>query len=164
MLTAIAPEPFGYSRILRNELGQVTGIVEEKMPRRSSGKSRKSIRESTARKCLCCLNCWAICPTTTPQEYYLTDILDLCRKAGRTVAGIRTEDFDMVMGINSRRQLAQAQKVMNARLLDKLMDEGVTVMDPASTFVEKDVRVGRDSVLYPFTWLEGKRKSGRTVK
>lgn len=161
VLTAIAPEPFGYGRILRNELGQVTGIVEEKD---ATPEQRKIQEINTGIYCaempLLFKLLGHLSNDNAQGEYYLTDILDLCRKAGRTVAGIRTEDFDMVMGINSRRQLAQAQKVMNARLLDKLMDEGVTVMDPASTFVEKDVRVGRDSVLYPFTWLEGETEIG----
>lgn len=66
----------------------------------------------------------------------------------------------MVMGVNSRRQLAEAEAELRERVLGKLMDSGVTVMDPASTFVGEDVKVGNDTVIYPYTWLEGATEIG----
>ena len=66
----------------------------------------------------------------------------------------------MVMGINSRKQLSVAEGVMRQRILDKLMDAGVTIMDPASTFIEASVKIGRDTVIYPYTWLEGTTEIG----
>lgn len=66
----------------------------------------------------------------------------------------------MIMGINSRRQLAEAENIMRQRILNKLMDDGVTIMDPASTFIEKGVEIGQDTVIYPYTWLEGTTKIG----
>lgn len=138
VLTAEAPDPFGYGRILRDDAGQVTGIVEEK----DATPLQRKIREiNTGIYCVelpLLFDLLVNLKNDNAQgEYYLTDILAECLKRGRTVAGIKTGDFDMVMGINSRRQLAVAQQVMNARIVGKLMDEGVTVMDPASTFVEK---------------------------
>ena len=56
---------------------------------------------------------------------------------GKKVGGVATADSDMIMGINSRRQLAEAENIMRQRILNKLMDDGVTIMDPASTFIEK---------------------------
>ena len=146
VLTAEAPDPFGYGRILRDDAGQVTGIVEEK----DATPLQRKIREiNTGIYCVelpLLFDLLVNLKNDNAQgEYYLTDILAECLKRGRTVAGIKTGDFDMVMGINSRRQLAVAQQVMNARIVGKLMDEGVTVMDPASTFVEKGVKAGRDA-------------------
>lgn len=161
VLTALASDPFGYGRILRDDCGQVTGIVEEK----DATPDQRKIREiNTGIYCVempLLFDLLAHLKNNNAQgEYYLTDILAECLNRGGKVSGIRTSDFDMVMGVNSRRQLAAAQKIMNARIVGKLMDEGVTVMDPDSTFVEKGVKVGRDTVLYPFTWLEGSTEIG----
>ena len=79
-------------------------------------------------------------------EEFPVDIVD---------GGVITEDSDMVMGINSRKQMSVAEAVMRNRILDKLMDAGVTIMDPASTFIEASVKIGRDAIIYPYTWLEG---------
>ncbi len=161
VLTATAPDPFGYGRILRDEAGQVTGIVEEK----DATPEQRKIREiNTGIYCVelpLLFELLANLSNDNAQgEYYLTDILSICLTKGRRVAGIKTGDFDMVMGVNSRRQLAEAQRIMNSRIVGRLMDEGVSVMDPATTYVEKGVKVGRDTVLYPCTWLEGDTEIG----
>ena len=93
-------------------------------------------------------------------EYYLTDVLAKLNAMGKKVGGVATADSDMIMGINSRRQLAEAENIMRQRILNKLMDDGVTIMDPASTFIEKGVEIGQDTVIYPYTWLEGTTKIG----
>ena len=67
------------------------------------------------------------------------------------------------MGVNSRRQLAEAEAELRTRVLGALMDSGVTIMDPASTFIGEDVKVGNDTVIYPYTWLEAIRKSALTA-
>lgn len=66
-----------------------------------------------------------------------------------------TADSEMTMGVNSRRHLAQAEAAMRRRILEHWMDEGVTIMDPASTFIEKTVKIAPDTVIYPYTWLQG---------
>ena len=161
VLTADAPNPFGYGRILRDSVGRVTGIVEEK----DASEAQRKIHEiNTGIYCVEMPLLFTLLENLSNDnaqgEYYLTDILAECLKRGRDVCGIKTQDFDMVMGINSRRQLAQAQRVMNERIVGRLMDEGVTIMDPSTTFVEKGVKVGRDTVLYPFTLLEGETEIG----
>ena len=93
-------------------------------------------------------------------EYYLTDVLSKINEMGKFVGGVCTADSDMIMGINCRRQLAEAEAIMRQRILDKLMDQGVTIMDPASTFIEGNVEIGQDTIIYPFTWLEGSTKIG----
>lgn len=161
VLTAFMDNPFGYGRIVRDADGNVQGIVEEK----DADAQQKLIKEiNTGIYCLECPLMFDVLATLTCDnaqgEYYLTDVLTKLNEAGKKVGGVVTEDSDMVMGINSRRQMAEAESVMRVRILNKLMDEGVTIMDPASTFIESSVKIGRDTVIYPFTWLEGKTEIG----
>lgn len=161
VLTAFMDNPFGYGRIVRDADGNVQGIVEEK----DADAQQKLIKEiNTGIYCLECPLMFDVLATLTCDnaqgEYYLTDVLTKLNEAGKKVGGVVTEDSDMVMGINSRRQLAEAESVMRVRILNKLMDAGVTIMDPASTFIESSVKIGRDTVIYPFTWLEGNTEIG----
>lgn len=161
VLTAFMDNPFGYGRIVRDADGNVQCIVEEK----DADAQHKLIKEiNTGIYCLECPLMFDVLATLTCDnaqgEYYLTDVLTKLNEAGKKVGGVVTEDSDMVMGINSRRQLAEAESVMRVRILNKLMDEGVTIMDPASTFIEGSVKIGRDTVIYPFTWLEGNTEIG----
>lgn len=161
VLTAHMDNPFGYGRIVRDAEGNVQGIVEEK----DADAQQKLIKEvNTGIYCLECPLMFEVLSTLTCDnaqgEYYLTDVLTKLNAAGRKVGGVVTEDSDMVMGINSRRQLAEAESVMRERILGKLMDAGVTIMDPGSTFIESSVKIGRDTIIYPFTWLEGTTEIG----
>lgn len=156
VLTAIMDDPFGYGRIVRDAKGNVQGIVEQK----DATEAQKAIKEiNTGIYCLECPLMFDVLATLTCNnaqgEYYLTDVLEKLNAAGKKVGGVVTEDSDMVMGINSRKQMSVAESVMRERILDKLMDSGVTIMDPASTFIEADVKIGRDTIIYPYTWLEG---------
>ncbi|MCQ2373630.1 MAG: bifunctional UDP-N-acetylglucosamine diphosphorylase/glucosamine-1-phosphate N-acetyltransferase GlmU [Phascolarctobacterium sp.] len=156
VLTAIMDNPFGYGRIIRDAEGNVKGIVEQK----DATEEQKAIKEiNTGIYCLECPLMFDVLATLTCNnaqgEYYLTDVLEKLNNAGKKVGGVITEDSDMVMGINSRKQMSVAEAVMRERILDKLMDSGVTIMDPASTFIEASVKIGRDTIIYPYTWLEG---------
>jgi bifunctional UDP-N-acetylglucosamine pyrophosphorylase/glucosamine-1-phosphate N-acetyltransferase len=88
-------------------------------------------------------------------EYYLTDAVEIIRQDGFKVGAYCANDPQEVLGVNSRRELAQAGAVLNQRTLEKLLDSGVTVVDPAHTWVEPAVKVGADSVLWPETYLQG---------
>lgn len=156
VLTAVMDNPFGYGRIVRDAAGNVQGIVEQK----DATEEQKMIKEiNTGIYCLECPLMFEVLATLTCNnaqgEYYLTDVLEKLNAAGKKVGGVVTEDSDMVMGINSRKQMSVAEAVMRERILDKLMDSGVTIMDPASTFIEASVKIGRDTIIYPYTWLEG---------
>ena len=156
VLTAIMDDPFGYGRIIRDADGNVQGIVEQK----DATEEQRTIKEiNTGIYCMECPQMFDVLATLTNDnaqgEYYLTDVLQKLNAAGAKVGGACTADSDMVMGINSRKQLSVAEGVMRQRILDKLMDAGVTIMDPASTFIEASVKIGRDTVIYPYTWLEG---------
>jgi bifunctional UDP-N-acetylglucosamine pyrophosphorylase / glucosamine-1-phosphate N-acetyltransferase len=93
------------------------------------------------------------------REYYLPDVLGLLADKGERI-GVQLVDNGGAVGVNSRGELARAATVMRRRINERLMDEGVTMLDPSQTFVDVGVRVGRDSVLYPQTYLEGDSRVG----
>ena len=161
VLTAFMDDPAGYGRIIRDADGNVLGIVEEK----DAVLEQKAIKEiNTGMYCVEAPLLFEVLATLTCDnvqgEYYLTDVLAKLNAMGKKVGGVATADSDMIMGINSRRQLAEAENIMRQRILNKLMDDGVTIMDTASTFIEKGVEIGQDTVIYPYTWLEGTTKIG----
>jgi bifunctional UDP-N-acetylglucosamine pyrophosphorylase/glucosamine-1-phosphate N-acetyltransferase len=161
VMSAMMEDPFGYGRILRDANGDVAGIVEQK----DASEEQKLIKEiNTGNYCVEAPLLFEVLRTlgnnNAQGEYYLTDVLAKLRAMGKKVGGVVTADSEMIMGVNSRRQLAEAEGVMRRRVLEKLMDEGVTVMDPASTFVEKSVKIAPDTTIYPYTWLQGETVIG----
>lgn len=161
VLTAVLYNPTGYGRILRDDSGNVQGIVEEK----DATDEQKTVKEiNTGIYCVEAPLLFEVLATLTCDnaqgEYYLTDVLAKLKTMGKNVGGVITDDSEMIMGINSRRQLAEAEHIMRRRILERLMDSGVTIMDPASTFIEKNVQVGQDTIIYPYTWLEGETRIG----
>ena len=165
VLTAMPADATGYGRILRDKSGQVLGIVEQK----DATPEQKQIGEiNTGIYCFEAAPLFAALAGLTcnnaQQEYYLTDVLAILAQAGQRVGAVEVADFQETLGINSRLQLAEAEKILRQRKLLELMDSGVTVMDPASTFVDASVSIGEDTVLYPFTWLEGETTIGRNCR
>ncbi len=161
VLTTMLDDPAGYGRVIRGMDGAVEAIVEEK----DADAGQKQICEvNTGIYCvespllftaLARLTC-----NNAQGEYYLTDVLAVLRAAGHKVGGVVTADSAMVMGVNSRRQLAEAEAALRRRILNRLMDSGVTIMDPASTFIDGSVKIGSDTIIYPYTWLEGDTEIG----
>ena len=161
VMSAMMEDPFGYGRILRDANGDVAGIVEQK----DASEEQKLIKEiNTGNYCVEAPLLFEVLRTlgnnNAQGEYYLTDVLAKLRAMGKKVGGVVTADSEMIMGVNSRRQLAEAESVMRRRILERLMDEGVTVMDPASTFIEKSVKIAPDTTIYPYTWLQGETVIG----
>ncbi|MBO5993262.1 MAG: NTP transferase domain-containing protein [Acidaminococcaceae bacterium] len=156
VMSALMDDPFGYGRILRDANGDVAGIVEQK----DASEEQKQIKEiNTGNYCVEAPLLFEVLRTlgndNAQGEYYLTDVLAKLRAMGKKVGGVITADSEMIMGVNSRRQLAEAESVMRRRIAERHMDDGVTIMDPASTFIEKSVKIAPDTVLYPNTWLQG---------
>jgi bifunctional UDP-N-acetylglucosamine pyrophosphorylase/glucosamine-1-phosphate N-acetyltransferase len=160
VLTAELADPFGYGRILR-EGDQVLGIVEEK----DASREQKAIREINTGiyafeapfvfEALAGVDC-----DNAQREYYLTDVLAAARTAGRRVGAAVLEDADEAMGINDRVQLARASAVMRRRINEGLMRAGVTFIDPDQSYIEPQVEVGPDTVIYPGVCLGGDTRIG----
>ncbi len=94
-------------------------------------------------------------PSNAQGEYYLTDIIHLAVEQGRRVAAVVLDNPDEGLGVNTRRQLAEAEQVVRQQIRDRWLDAGVTMIDPASTWIDATVTIGKDTVLYPNVTLEG---------
>ncbi len=162
VLTAELADPSGYGRVVRGKDGRIRAIVEE----RDASAAQRRIREiNTGTYCADWPALVAaiakIRPDNAQKEYYLTDAVRLLLAGRRRVQAVVHGAADEALGVNSRRQLALLQRTMNERVLGRLMDGGVTVIDPASTWIHDTVTIGADSVLYPGVVLEGATAIGR---
>jgi len=158
LLTAMLDDPRGYGRILRSRNGVFRGIVEEK----DASDADRQIREiNPGVYCFSGRDLWPALQKlenkNKAQEYYLTDVVALIKgKVDTMLVG----DAREILGINDRRQLAQAEHIMRERILDDLMLRGVTITDPGSTFVDADASIGQDSVIHPFSTITGRSVIG----
>jgi bifunctional UDP-N-acetylglucosamine pyrophosphorylase/glucosamine-1-phosphate N-acetyltransferase len=157
--TCTFEDPTGYGRILRDDHGEVTGVVEE----RDATPGQRTLREGSAgmyvftRPALDHLA--ELRPDNDQGEYYLPDLVPrILAAGGRVVTAEGSEDE--ARGVNDRVELAAAAAVLRRRLLERLMLAGVTVTDPATTYVDADVEVGQDTVLAPLTFLEAGTRVG----
>jgi bifunctional UDP-N-acetylglucosamine pyrophosphorylase/glucosamine-1-phosphate N-acetyltransferase len=157
MLTAMLEDPTGYGRIVRDADGSVHRIVEH----RDASDEEKSICEVNPsiyvfRSQALWRSLQQVAPNNSQGEFYLTDTIGILRAAGERVAAVTVDDSREVMGVNNRAELAQAGELLRARILHRLMlEDGVTIVDPATTYADVDVRVGMDTVLHPNTHLIG---------
>ncbi|QXM07221.1 bifunctional UDP-N-acetylglucosamine diphosphorylase/glucosamine-1-phosphate N-acetyltransferase GlmU [Crassaminicella indica] len=161
ILTADFENPKGYGRIVRDDEGNVVKIVEEK----DANEQEKRITEINSG--MYCYNAKLlkealkkITNDNKQQEYYITDVIEILRKEGYKVGAFKVEDNADIMGVNSRVQLACAEKVMRERILTKHMEDGVTIIDPKNTYIEKNVKIGIDTVIYPGVILKGDTSIG----
>ncbi|HET9291975.1 MAG TPA: bifunctional UDP-N-acetylglucosamine diphosphorylase/glucosamine-1-phosphate N-acetyltransferase GlmU [Actinomycetes bacterium] len=159
LLTATLDDPTGYGRVLRAPDGAVNGMVEE----RDATPDQRRLREVGAgmyvfrRPALDGLA--ELRPDNDQGEYYLPDLVPLVLAGGGRVATAEGPEEE-VRGVNDRVELAEAGAVLRRRLLERLMLGGVTVTDPATTFVDAGVEVGQDTVLAPLTFLEAGTRVG----
>ncbi|WP_327680129.1 bifunctional UDP-N-acetylglucosamine diphosphorylase/glucosamine-1-phosphate N-acetyltransferase GlmU [Kitasatospora sp. NBC_00458] len=157
VLTAVVPDPFGYGRILRDGVdGAVAAIVEEK----DASDAQRAIDEINSGVFAfdAELLVRALAEVTTDNvqgEEYLTDTLEILRKAGHRVGAVVAADYRDILGINDRVQLAHARRLLNDRLLERAMRAGVTVVDPATTWFDVQVSYEPDAVVLPNTQLQG---------
>ncbi|MFD4753847.1 bifunctional UDP-N-acetylglucosamine diphosphorylase/glucosamine-1-phosphate N-acetyltransferase GlmU [Streptomyces sp. NPDC058426] len=156
VLTAEMPDASGYGRIVRDGSGAVTAIVEHK----DASSEELAIREINSGVFafdgrLLAEALGQVRTDNAQGEEYLTDVLGILRGAGHRVGAALAGDHREIAGINNRVQLAQAGRVLNERLLEAAMLGGVTVVDPASVFVDVTVGFGRDVILHPGTQLLG---------
>jgi len=156
MMTAQAPPESDYGRVVRDASGRVVRIVEV----RDAAPDELAISEVNSgvfvfsaprlRAALAELS-----PHNSQGEYYLTDVIGLFVRAGEEVATYEVP-WEDTKGVNDRVQLAEAAAVLRRRAAERWMREGVTIVDPSSTFIDPAVSIGRDAVIQPFTFLEGK--------
>lgn len=161
VLTASLLEPAGYGRIIREEKGKVIRIVEH----RDATPDELAIREvNTGIYCFSGEGLFTalteIKTGNVQKEYYLTDLIERYVKAGLPVAACEVRDAAEILGINDRCQMAEVEAILRRRILNELMLSGVTVVDPPSTFVDQGAVIGQDSIIYPFTIIEGKSSIG----
>ena len=156
VLTAVMPDATGYGRVLRSADGMVERIVEHK----DATAEERAVREvNSGIYCFEAPDLFAalheVGNDNAQGEYYLPDVLEILKKKGEKIFAVAADDYEETLGVNSRAQLAASEKILRRRKNEALMADGVTLMDPDATYVDADVRVGRDTVLYPGTWLEG---------
>lgn len=165
VMTTLFENPFGYGRIIRSSKNEVLKIVEEK----DATETQKEIQEVNTG--VYCVN-WAkirkafneLKNNNSQGEYYLTDIIKWARDNSLNVCGYVAKDNKEIFGINSRRDLATATKLMTERYLNQLMDEGVTIVDPQTTNISPETEIGIDTVIYPNTYISGKNKIAKKCK
>ena len=154
MATTILDDPTGYGRIVRDSEGRLEAIVEQ----RDCSAEQLEIREVNpsyyafdADRLFEALDKVEANPDTG--EYYLTDVIRSLREAGHGVSAVATVPSAEAMGVNSRLDLAVVARMMQDRLQMALMGEGVSIIDPDNTWIEADVTIGRDSTVYPFSFI-----------
>jgi bifunctional UDP-N-acetylglucosamine pyrophosphorylase/glucosamine-1-phosphate N-acetyltransferase len=161
ILTATLEDPASYGRVIRRHDGSVERLVEcrDATPRelaiREINVGLYCFNAPELRDCLQRLR-----PDNEQGEYYLPDVIGMLVGAGRRVEAVIAADPRTALGINDRAELATAAAILRERILRDLMLSGVTIIDPASTFVDAGVRVGQDTVIHPMTVLQGRTEIG----
>lgn len=156
ILTAIAENPTGYGRILRGENGQVEQIVEQKD---ATAKQQLVTEINTGTYCFdnkALFETLKLVKNDNAQgEYYLPDVIELLQKQNEIVEAYVTEDFEETLGVNDRVALAQAESLMRARINERHMRNGVTIIHPETTYISAEAVIGRDTVIQPGSMIEG---------
>jgi bifunctional UDP-N-acetylglucosamine pyrophosphorylase/glucosamine-1-phosphate N-acetyltransferase len=156
VVTAVVSDPHGYGRIVRAG-EQIAGIVEEK----DASSAERTIHEINSGIYAFALDglfdaVRAIGAENAQREYYLPDLVAIYRQAGRSVETMTVPDVNEILGINSRSELAAVSSIVRQTRNAQLMADGVTLEDPATTYVDAEVQVGRDTILHPGVSLEGR--------
>lgn len=162
VLTMEPGDPFGYGRIVRDEAGQVTGIVEQKdcTPEQAAiAECNSGFYCFDARYLFDALS--RVSNENAQGEYYLTDVIGIARAEGLGVAGVKASSAEECLGVNTRVQLAQATRIMQQRINTAHMLAGVTMWDPSTVWIGPDVRIEQDVELLPMTMLTGPTSVGQ---
>jgi len=163
VLTMVVDDPAEYGRIVRDPSGRVRSIVEY----RDASDEIRAVREvNTSVYCFNSHYLFSALPLLSNDnqqgEYYLTDVISILISRDVPVGAVALDDASEGMGINSRAELARAEQAMRDRKRQELMEDGVTLVDPASTFIDTQVKIGRDTVIMPFTVISGSTSIGES--
>ena len=165
VMSAIFENPTNYGRIIRNSDGTLNSIVEEK----DATSEQKAVKEVNAG--IYCLNWTKVKPAfsqlksnNAQGEYYLTDIIKWANEQGLKVDAYTLKNNEEIFGINSKTHLAEATKILNKKVIQKHLDNGVTIVDPDATWISPETEIDADTVIYPACYITGKNKIGRNCK
>lgn len=161
VLTTVVDNPTGYGRIIRDENNDLLKIVEQKDATEEEKKAKeinsgiycfngKSLRESLD----------LLDNNNAQGEYYLTDTIKIMRDKGHKVGAFEGSTIEELMGVNSRVELSKAEEIMRRRINESHMVNGVTIIDTNSTYIEADVKIGNDTIIYPGVMLSGNTEIG----
>ncbi len=161
LLSVEVAEPAGYGRVVRDKDNRVAAIVEES----EATAAEKLITEVNTG--IYCFRFPDLAEVITDLqadnaqgEYYLTDVVALLRRKGRTVEAVKSDDPAEILGPNDRKALAETERIMRAKIINYWLEEGVTFVDPADTYVDPRVKLSPDTTIYPGTLLYGKTSIG----
>jgi bifunctional UDP-N-acetylglucosamine pyrophosphorylase/glucosamine-1-phosphate N-acetyltransferase len=163
--TAVLDDPSGYGRIVRDDYNNLQGIVEhsdctpEQLKINEINPSNYLFDNQALFEAL-----ETIKPENVKKEYYLTDAVSSIIATGHKVEAITTVPPDEAVGINSRAQLSAASKIMQRRIQRRLMEDGVTIVDPDNTWIDARAQIGQDTVIEPFTYIHGEVKIGKDCR
>ena len=161
VLTAKAPNPFGYGRIIRDDQGNVLRIVEQK-----DGKPEELKVKEINTGVFCFDNkklfeaLKHVNNDNAQGEYYLTDVLEILRNSGERVGAYKMPDFSESLGVNDRIALAQATKTMQRRINEQHMRDGVSFIDPDTAYIDADVKIANDTVIEGNVVIKGNTEIG----
>lgn len=161
VLTAVVKDPSGYGRIIRNAEGWLERIVEE----RDATEEERLIREiNTGLFCIKASFLFEglrqINRDNAQGEYYLTDLVEIARRMNLRCSAHMVANPLEVMGINTRWDLSKAHEILYQEKAGELMSSGVTLLDPKTTYIDREVEIGRDTIVYPYCFIQGKTKIG----
>ena len=165
VMSAIFENPTNYGRIIRNQDGSLNSIVEEY----DATLEQKAVKEINAG--IYCIN-WAkikpafneLTSNNAQGEYYLTDIIKWGNEKNLSVNAYTLKNNEEIFGINSKAHLAEASKMLNNRIIQKHLDNGVQIVDPATTWISPETEIGADTIIYPSCYINGKNKIGKHCK
>jgi len=165
VITTLRDDPTGYGRVLRDEKGSVRAIVEQK----AATPDQLAVHEINSgiycfRSDLLWKHIGEIQPNNPAREYYLTDIVEIFRRAGYPVQPLRLDDPTQVLGINTRLELAEVDRICREAKARELMLAGVTIEKPETVTIDMHVRVGMDTVVGPFAQILGRTVIGEECR
>jgi bifunctional UDP-N-acetylglucosamine pyrophosphorylase / glucosamine-1-phosphate N-acetyltransferase len=164
LLSTMLPDPYGYGRVKRNRSGEVLGIVEEA----DATVIEKKIPEiNSGVYCFRSDWLWKALPqvkVSAKGEYYLTEVIAMAVESGEEVESLCIEDVDEIMGVNDRVQLAAASRELRRRTAERLMLDGVTIIDPDTAYIDAGVKIGQDTTIFPNTTIGGRTTIGRDCR
>lgn len=165
LATAVLDDPTGYGRIIRDAYGNIQGIVED------SDCASEQLRICEVNPSYYLFNnkvlfeaLEKVKPDNVKKEYYLTDALSVIITTGHKVVAVTAVRPEEAMSINSRAQLSKVSEIMQSRIQQEMMNNGVTIVDPDNTWIDARAQIGKDTQIEPFTYIHGEVKIGQDCR